>query len=89
MLNSEVISISQYGMIGGLRNQRDGYTYFGYKKMNSFNKIINDFVLSNPTNIVIDTEHVFKIFYNNGIFPFIKKRKGFTFLVITSLMIIV
>jgi len=53
-------------MIGGLRNQRDGYTYFGYKRTNSYNKIINDYVLSNPNNIVIDTENVFKIWYNNG-----------------------
>jgi hypothetical protein len=66
LINPEVIKFTQFGMIGGLRNQRDGYTYFGYKKTNANNKVINDFILNNPTMAALPTDHLFKIWYSQG-----------------------
>ena len=66
MINPEIINFCHYGMIGGLRNQKDGYAYFGYKKTGLNNKVINDFVLNNPNNIIIETDHVFRIGFTPG-----------------------
>ena len=75
MINPEIIKFSHFGMIGGLRNQRDGFAYFGYKKMNSQNRIINDFILNNPNNINTSTDNLFKIWYSQGKENTIKKIK--------------
>ena len=62
MMNGEIVEFNNFGMKGGLRNQRDGVAYFGYVKNNS----TNDFILTNTNNNVIETDPLFKIAYNYG-----------------------
>lgn len=67
LINPEVIYFTQSGMIGGLRNKRDGYAYFGYKKTGINNKVINDFILKNDSNTISnDIDHVFRIGFSKG-----------------------
>ena len=68
MLNSEEVIFSQYGMIGGLRNEKDGSAYFGFNKIR-LNKIINDFILNNLDKDD-KPDHVFKIEYCRSIQKF-------------------
>lgn len=75
MINPEIIRLGAHGIIGGLRNSHDGIAYFGYSKTNSLNKVINDFVLRNTKGITSKTDHVFQIWFNQGISSLINREK--------------
>lgn len=44
--DNKKIYINAGGIKDGLRNKRDGFTFFGYTKENSKGEVINDFILN-------------------------------------------
>ena len=66
LLDGQIIEMDASGMSnGGLRNAKDGETWFGTSKSEN-NKIINDFVINMPNKNKSETSStVFKIFFDN------------------------
>ena len=65
ILNGKTLIINAAGLVNnsGLRDARDGYTYFGNLKSKN-NVIINDFILNMPNSIWVTVPTAFKIYFD-------------------------
>ena len=65
-MKGQIVRINSFGMIGGLRQKRDGITFFGYNHENINNNDLNDFLFHQDGILSTENNRILKIRFDKS-----------------------